>query len=92
MVSILEINNKDMAIITTSNGPLAKLCELWGLNGQKVKKITIELEWNDVAKVTVVHYMTTDQAEGLLTEVAKKYTLTGEQLSSHAKNKDCHLP
>lgn len=78
-----------MAIINATDF-IKELCDAWGLNGA-VRKITIELEYDNVATITVLYYMK-DENISALRKLVQKYDLTPKDDSDHAKNKDCHLP
>ena len=52
-----------MAIISGTD-VLKQLCDEWGLKGS-IRKITIEMEYDDVATISVLYYMKEEQTKAL---------------------------
>ena len=77
MVAILEIIKTMACNITSGDDPLSKLCDLWKLHGQRVRSINIHLEVDNVARITIVRYMDTEEAEQI-NAIMQEYVLWKE--------------
>ena len=60
--------------ITTSQALGQAICQVLGLDGNRISKMTIELDPKEVASIQIVRFLSQSDAEGIV-EAISKYTL-----------------